>query len=187
VQAGDRAYTSGPIAQNNGINSQLKVRSVFGKDAKSAEQQNTPSGSQQDNARNTSMLGMSIGDSQSFLTTPTSIGDPQSVSQGTQYIGGKRSNPETTGSNRSRRSLNEISSSLCSIYIGLRCISRVSRNHNITHSTCELDSHEDTCIAGPNCIILEYTNQVANVSAYSDIYDELTNVPIVTAAMYHIQ
>jgi hypothetical protein len=45
-----------------------------------------------------------------------------------------------------------------------------------------LDSHADTCIAGPNCIIKEYTNQVANVSACSDIYDELTNVLIITVA-----
>jgi hypothetical protein len=57
------------------------------------------------------MLGMPIGggnkdlDNQSFLTTPTSIGDPQTVSQGTQHIGDERANPETAGSNMSRRRL----------------------------------------------------------------------------------
>jgi hypothetical protein len=54
------------------------------------------------------MLGMPIGggnkdlDNQSFLTTPTSIGDPQTVSQ---HIGDERANPETAGSNMSRRRL----------------------------------------------------------------------------------
>ncbi len=52
----------------------------------------------------------------------------------------------------------------------------------IVHSTCELDSHADTCVAGPNCIILEYTDQVVNVSAYSDHLDTMENIPVVTAA-----
>jgi hypothetical protein len=35
---------------------------------------------------------------------------------------------------------------------------------------------------GPICVVLEFTNQTANVSAHSDIYEEMADVPIVTAA-----
>ncbi len=41
--------------------------------------------------------------------------------------------------------------------------------------------HADTCIAGPNCIVLEYTDQGVNVSAYSEPLDTMENIPIVTA------
>jgi hypothetical protein len=56
------------------------------------------------------------------------------------------------------------------------------KENKVIHSTCELDSHADTCVAGPNCLILEYTDQVVNVSAYSDELDTMTDVPVVTAA-----
>ena len=54
--------------------------------------------------------------------------------------------------------------------------------NNVTHAKCELDSHADTCVAGPNCIILEYTDQLVNVSAFTDIHETFNDVPIVTAA-----
>ncbi len=52
----------------------------------------------------------------------------------------------------------------------------------IVHSTCELDSHADTIVAGKNCVILQYTGQECDVSPYSDDYDSIKNVPIVNAA-----
>jgi hypothetical protein len=48
--------------------------------------------------------------------------------------------------------------------------------------TCELDSHANTCVIGPNCVILEFTDQDVNVSAYSDHLETMNNVPIVTVA-----
>jgi hypothetical protein len=35
---------------------------------------------------------------------------------------------------------------------------------------CEMDSHADTCVAGANCTILEYTGRFATVEAYSPDY-----------------
>ena len=52
----------------------------------------------------------------------------------------------------------------------------------IVHANCELDSHADTSVAGPNCIVLEYTEQVVNVSAFSEQLDTMEGIPIVTAA-----
>jgi hypothetical protein len=52
----------------------------------------------------------------------------------------------------------------------------------IIHSNCELNSHANTCVAGPHCIILEWTDQVTNVSAYSDQSKVLQDIPIITAA-----
>jgi len=50
--------------------------------------------------------------------------------------------------------------------------------------TVELDSHADTCCAGSNCTIIEYTGKVCNVIGYNrnTPNDELFDVPIVTAA-----
>ncbi len=81
----------------------------------------------------------------------------------------------------SRRCLNVIASSK-------RTISQVERkaavitSDNIIHGMCELDSHADTCVAGPNCIVVEYTDQLVNVSAFTDIHETFNDVPIVTAA-----
>lgn len=66
-----------------------------------------------------------------------------------------------------------------------RVISQIKvtqEDDNIIHALCELDSHFDTCVAGPNCIILEYTDQVVNVTSYSDQLDTIKNVPVITAA-----
>lgn len=51
---------------------------------------------------------------------------------------------------------------------------------NIFHGACELDSHADTCVADPSCIVLEYTNQSVNVTGFSHDYDSICDVPIVT-------
>ena len=50
------------------------------------------------------------------------------------------------------------------------------------HDRCELDSHADTIVAGSNCIILNYTGQVCDVSPYRDDYAPVSDVPIVKAA-----
>ncbi len=55
-------------------------------------------------------------------------------------------------------------------------------NKKIVHGTCELDSHADTSVAGPNCVVLEFTEQVVNVSAFSEQLETMENIPIVTAA-----
>jgi hypothetical protein len=48
----------------------------------------------------------------------------------------------------------------------------------------ELDSHADTCCAGSNCRIIEYTGKVCNVVGFNHDTpnDELKEVPIVKAA-----
>ena len=60
--------------------------------------------------------------------------------------------------------------------------SKKNPKHSIVHSTCELDSHDDTIVAGNNCIILHYTGVECDVSPYRSDYESITNVPIVTAA-----
>ena len=46
---------------------------------------------------------------------------------------------------------------------------------------CEMDSHADTCVAGANCTILEYTGRFATVEAYSPDYPS-KEIPIATVA-----
>jgi hypothetical protein len=45
---------------------------------------------------------------------------------------------------------------------------------------CELDSHANTCIAGPNTILIAEDGRVVNVFSYSR--DKTANVPIATVA-----
>jgi len=52
----------------------------------------------------------------------------------------------------------------------------------VVHGKCELDSHADTIVAGSNCIFLNYTGQVCDVSPYRDDYAPVSDVPIVKAA-----
>jgi len=54
-------------------------------------------------------------------------------------------------------------------------------NIPIVHGACKLDSHADPWVAEPNCTILEYTDQVTNVSANSNKLDIMENIPIATA------
>ena len=46
---------------------------------------------------------------------------------------------------------------------------------------CEMDSHADTCVAGPNFKILEFTGEQCDVSPYTNDYDPITNVSVVNA------
>ena len=101
---------------------------------------------------------------------------------GSAAVGDKRPNTDSAGSFMSRRRINTC---ITTTRTRSRIISQVqksSTSNDIHHSTCELDSHADTLVAGPNCIILEYTEQVVNVSAFSEHLDTMENIPIVTAA-----
>ena len=51
-----------------------------------------------------------------------------------------------------------------------------------TEGRIELDSHADTTMLGANCIILSHTGQSCEVMPYSDTYDAITDVPVVTGA-----
>ena len=46
----------------------------------------------------------------------------------------------------------------------------------------ELDSHVDTIVLGANCIVLSHTGQTCEVMPYSDTYNAITDVPVVTGA-----
>ena len=68
-----------------------------------------------------------------------------------------------------------------------RSIDAVSRNEEGeteegTIARCEMDSHADTCVAGPNFKILEFTGEQCNVSPYTSDYEPITNVSVVNAA-----
>ena len=51
-----------------------------------------------------------------------------------------------------------------------------------TQGRIELNSHADTIVLGANCIILSHTGQSFEVMPYSDTYDTITDVPVVTGA-----
>jgi hypothetical protein len=44
-----------------------------------------------------------------------------------------------------------------------------------------MESHADTCVAGSNCIVLEFTGRNATVEAYSPDYPS-KEIPIATVA-----
>ena len=46
----------------------------------------------------------------------------------------------------------------------------------------ELDSHTDTMVLGRNCTVLSYTDREYDVSPYSETYESIKGVPIVTGA-----
>lgn len=51
----------------------------------------------------------------------------------------------------------------------------------VHHGRVELDSHADTIVFGRNCTILDHTGRDCDVSPYTDAYDSIKNVPIVSA------
>jgi hypothetical protein len=46
----------------------------------------------------------------------------------------------------------------------------------------EADSHADTFVAGRNCVAMHFTDRTCGVQPYSDKYESIPDVPIVTAA-----
>ena len=74
--------------------------------------------------------------------------------------------------------------------ISITSIKRVSRVSAVkktgktiegTISTNEMDSHADTCVAGKNWSVLSYTDVVCEVTPFTDEYESIKEVPIVTA------
>jgi hypothetical protein len=101
---------------------------------------------------------------------------------GSAAIRDKRANTDSAGSFMSRRRINT-----CITSHRLRVVSQINRsktkgNTQVVHGTCELDSHAYTSVAGPNCVVLENTKQVVNVSAFSEQLETMQGIPIVTAA-----
>jgi hypothetical protein len=47
------------------------------------------------------------------------------------------------------------------------------------YSTLEMDTHADTCVLGPNFVVLHYT---CDVSPYTEVYESVKAVPIVSGA-----
>jgi hypothetical protein len=68
---------------------------------------------------------------------------------------------------------------------------RVSRSNVLSNtiprelvdSTLEMDTHADTCVLGPNFIILHYTERECDVIPYSEVYESVKTIPIVSGAM----
>jgi hypothetical protein len=50
-----------------------------------------------------------------------------------------------------------------------------------TVARCEMDSHADTCVAGPNFSVLEFTGEQCDVTPYTSDYQPITNVSVVNA------
>ena len=45
-------------------------------------------------------------------------------------------------------------------------------------STCEIDSHADTCCMGRNFVPLYFTEEVVDVTPFTDRYTALRDVPV---------
>ncbi len=51
-----------------------------------------------------------------------------------------------------------------------------------TNGRIETDSHADTCCAGSNCVVVEFTNHVINVYPYHKDLGKMKSVPIASVA-----
>jgi Reverse transcriptase (RNA-dependent DNA polymerase) len=63
-----------------------------------------------------------------------------------------------------------------------RRIARISNGEATVYNKMEMDSHADTVVLGRNCVILSYTGRECDVSPYTDSYEAIKGVPIVTGA-----
>ena len=71
---------------------------------------------------------------------------------------------------------------------------QTSNRRDVIHSTriqdqgdsysvrTELDLHADTIVAGRNCTVMHYTERSCDVAPFSDTYEPMKNIPIITAA-----
>lgn len=71
--------------------------------------------------------------------------------------------------------------SVCNVVRSVNAARHASPQPNVSAAN-ECDSNADTCCAGINFVILQYTNRTADVYPYDSSYEPITNVPIVTAA-----
>jgi hypothetical protein len=88
-------------------------------------------------------------------------------------------------SRRSERPLNRVTSCIrktCNHTPNTRSIRSISTN-SINHGSCELDSHADTCLASLNTVVIDYTAQIVNVSAFSSHHDIMQDIRIGTLAV----
>lgn len=67
-------------------------------------------------------------------------------------------------------------------YRSIKSFETTNSNDPGTIARCELDSHADTCVAGPNFQLDEYTGDFCDVTPYSADYQPLTNIPVVNAS-----
>jgi hypothetical protein len=138
------------------------------------------------NNRNLSSVAVSgvispVQDAQTILTGPTAYTGAttqiveqfilKGALQGSAAVGYKHSNTDAAGPHMSRRHINAMVTSFHRSNV--RNISQASYARHAQESItglCEFDTHADTCVAGANCIVLEYTKQVCSVSAFSEAY-----------------
>jgi hypothetical protein len=67
-------------------------------------------------------------------------------------------------------------------YRSIKSVETTNSNDPGTVARCELDSHADTCVAGPNFQLDEYTGDFCDVTPYSADFQPLTNIPVVNAS-----
>ena len=75
-----------------------------------------------------------------------------------------------------------LSRSLSSVHRPVSSNAKIKPTSLPTEGCIELDSHADTILLGANCVILSHTGQSCEVMPYSDTYDAITDVPVITGA-----
>jgi len=106
----------------------------------------------------------------------------QGALSGSAAVSDKRPNTDSAGSFMSTRRINTCVNSQRTRNVSHLKKKPLHSHKAIVHANCELDLHADTSVAGSNCVIPEYTEQVVNVSAFSEQLETMNNIPIVTAA-----
>ena len=66
--------------------------------------------------------------------------------------------------------------------VSTRQLARVTKRETTVYNRMEMDSHADTVVLGQNCTILSYTGRECDVSPYTDSYEAIKGVPIVSGA-----
>lgn len=61
-------------------------------------------------------------------------------------------------------------------------MAKASSTDNPTDSTCELDSHADTCCAGANTLKIHDEGRTVNVHAYAGDYEPISDISVATVA-----
>ena len=64
-------------------------------------------------------------------------------------------------------------------YRSIKSFETNNSNDPGTIARCELDSHVDRCVAGPNFQLDEYTGDFCDVTPYLADNQPLTNIPVV--------
>jgi hypothetical protein len=63
----------------------------------------------------------------------------------------------------------------------LEVTNKIFKTSEGTKGRCELDSHADTCVVGSNFRAWEFTGNTCDVSPFTEEYEAMKDVPIVTA------